>query len=833
MGDNNAGSVNSTQFPDNVRTGMIKGAGRGTRGRGLRYLSAARGQHAPPLHLSNFSGAAIQQLNAANAARPKTQRLAKMNRKARLQAAKNKGRDPLVLSSLATIPEGQLNNNAEQTPGPNETPLPKTKPAENLGNKQNGMSNTNLNALLNGLPRAGAGGPAVGAAGPAGPAVVPAASPATPTGLPPGTTVQTSGFGPKYSMNFEPSSNATLSAFGTGGKASNINTGGINKNTNLLGPSAFAPANSNFSNAGGNTQAAAAARLANMKTKNPNYARTNAQLNAARVSATMAEGVNANYSGGFKKGNAAKVNNFEPSSNALLPGYGTGGKASNINKGGIALNTNLQGPLALAPSEANFANAGGNTKEAAAARVQAMKNASAGTNTPYAPSGPSLGDLNNADLIVDVVFSDVNAIPRGGKIGVNLTKKDGSKFLGLPSMGLGMPSMPSMPRMPSFAGPKMDLSFLKLPKFPKIVIPETHVLETLAGLLAYLPSGATIIAALKKGGKFLGTVFMAPLVFAAWLYEHGFAFPKLDSMTGGLIDLSDWFSAGKTPAVKAIGVKLKLATEIAKRVITNTIAEQELLQRQVNQRTRTQDSVKAQILHSLDGQIENIKTTFKDLTEETLDIFNDPDYLDILADMNLEDTSSLNVNMPALKNLNTMLNGIQKFYEKVAEADDAKASDKANVEKFKKIRENFKEIVELPQKIRAAVADAAPPLVGKVLKDQGIKARSRLAQMGQKVGQFLTNTRSALGSLFTRKATNANKAVPVNRNAVAYNNPIGAGNAPPKKKTFRNRLGNVFSYFSRKKQNTPSPSAANTRLLNQYKAPKVKTARNRKNRRHH
>jgi hypothetical protein len=557
----------------------------------------------------------------------------------------------------------------------------------------------------------------------------------------------------------------------------------------------------------------------------------------------MAEGANANYSGGFKKGNAAKVNNFEPSSNALLPGYGTGGKASNINKGGIALNTNLQGPLALAPSEANFANKGDNTKEAAAARVQAMKNATAGTNMPYAPSGPSLGDLNNADLIVDVVFSDVNAIPRGGKIGVNLTKKDGSKFLGLPSMSLGMPGMP---RMPSFSGPKMDLSFLKLPKFPKIVIPETHVLETLAGLLAYLPSGATIVAALKKGGKFIGTVFMAPLVFAAWLYEHGFAFPKLDSMTGGLIDLSDWFSAGKTPASKAIGQKLKLATEIAKRVITNTIAEQELLQRQVNQRTRKLESVKAQILYSLDGQIENIKTTFEDLTKETLDIFNDPDYLDILVDMNLEDTSSLNVNMPALKNLNTMLNAVQKFYETIAEADDAKASDKANVDKFKKIRENFKEIVELPQKIRAAVAAADPPLVGKVLKEQGIKARSRLAQMGQKVGQFFSNTRSRLGSLFTRKATNANKEVAANRGLLT--NPIGSenpgfrgrpnvpvgSNQTKKKPTLWNRVKGLGSYFSRKNPaGTPSPSAANTHLLNQYKGPKVKSTRTRKNRRHH
>jgi len=840
MGDNNAGSVNSTQFPDNVRAGMIKGAGRGTRGRGLRYLSAARGQHAPPLHLSNFSGAAIQQLNAANAARPKTQRLAKMNRKARLQAAKNKGRDPLVLSSLATIPEGQLNNNAEQTPGPNETPLPKTKPAENLGNKQNGMSNTNLNALLNGLPRAGAGGPAVGASGPAAgpavvPAVVPAAAPATPTGLPPGTTVQTSGFGPKYSMNFEPSSNATLSAFGTGGKASNINTGGINKNTNLLGPSAFAPANSNFSNAGGNTQAAAAARLANMKTKNPNYARTNAQLNAARVSATMAEGVNANYSGGFKKGNAAKVNNFEPSSNALLPGYGTGGKASNINKGGIALNTNLQGPLALAPSEANFANAGTNTQANAAARVQAERNETAGTNNPLYKTGASLGDLNDADLIVDVVFSDVNSIPRGGKIGVNLTKKDGSKFLGLPSMSVGMPGMPGMPKfsMPRFSGPKIDLSWLKLPSFPHFKLPETDILGMLGKFLAALPlpTREQIIAALKQGGKYIGLVLISPLLLAAWLYEHGFNLNiKLDSLTGGLISLEDFFLGGNQPAVKEIGRKLKIATDIAKRVVTNTIAEQELLQRQVNQKTRTEESVKQQILASLDSQIANIKTTLANLSADIKQVTVDPEYDNLIDEIDFtgyKAKASNSANVVLMAELNMLLDSIQKAYEGMALGDEATVAQK-NVEKFKQIRKNFDDMLALPQKIRDEVAKTAAPGVGAKLKELGRDARSRTAKLGYNVGQFFSRGATRVASMFGRgqKFSNANRtlknAAAARNNVKMMNNPIGAGE---KKPSFWNRVkgfgSKAASFLTRKK--SPNVSPAN-RGLNAFKSPALRAA---------
>ena len=847
--DNNAGSVssvNSTRFPNRVRTGVRKGIGKGTRGRGLRYLAAAQGrQEAPPLTLGNFSQGAERTLvamNAANAAVARqTQRKSKLKSQLRgkelLQFLANKGKNAAVKAKLETIPEAILNNNAEQTEG-NETPLPKSKPAENLGNKQNRMSGANnLNALLGQYPLAN-------------PAANPVAAnkPGTPAkNLPAGTTVQNSGFGPKYSMNFEPSSNATLSAFGTGGKASNINKGGINTNTNLRGPLALAPKNSNFANAGNNTQAAAAARVAEEKltgnSTGANWGRSNAELNAARVGNTMMAAANTNYSGGFKKGNAAAVSNFEPSSNALLPGYGTGGKASNINKGGINTNTNLQGPLAFAPKESNFANAGGNTQEAAAARVAEEKLTGNSEGRNWAQSGTGLAQLAVAgtkpDYTITIVNSTVPAMPVMGTIGITIDPKVGG--FGVPSMSLGMGKGMTlgMPRLPSFSGPKLDLSWLRLPKMPTITIPETHILESLGGFLAYLPSGKQIIAALKKGGEFVKMGFLLPIICAAWLWEHGFVFPKLDGL-GGLIDLSDFFSPSNDATVKEIGKKLKKASDIAKRVITNTIAEQEFLQKQVNQKTRTQESVKDQILNSLDSQIKNIQSTFDELKVEVNEIVNNSEFGQLIADMGLEANPDYDFKAPTLDKLNILLNAVQAYYEEAAGLEDATASTKADVEKFKKIRANFKEIVELPQNIRNEIANTPASAVGKKLKELGIKARSRLAQMGQKISQSISNFGSRVAGVFSRQQTmsNANRAkaaAAVGRGNLVINTPIGAGNQT-KKKSWRNKLSNAYSsakgFFTRKAPGQPQPTGPNPGL-NFYKSPKLKTARARRNRRHH
>jgi len=829
-GYNSNGSFKSSDFPNEIRSAVKRGINPQTRRRGLEYLAGIKygkqvempPKQAPKFKLGNFAGSALAELNAANAvAAAKTQRNKK--RAAILQSAKNRGKlaskDPKFLG----LPVVNFSNNA------GNAEIFAESSAENLGNKQNGMAaNAELNNLLGGLPLANAPGQV---AKPAAPGQV--AKPAATGSLPPGTTVKNSGFGPKYFMNFEPSSNATLSAFGTGGKASNINTGGINKSTNLMGPSAFAPSETNFGNAGGNTQAAAAARLAKARANNPNYALTNAELNAGRVGNTMMAAANANYSGGFKKSNAAKVNNFEPSSNALLPGYGTGGKASNINKGGIALNTNLQGPLALAPSEANFANAGTNTQEAVAARVQAIKNATAGTNTPFAPSGASLGDLNDADLIVDVVFSDVKSIPRGGKIGVNLTKKDGSKFLGLPSMGVGMPGMPGMPKfsMPRFSGPKIDLSWLKLPKFPHFNLPETDILGMLGRFLAALPlpTREQIVAALKKGGKFIGLVLISPLLLAAWLYEHGFNLNiKLDGLTGGLISLEDFFLGGNQPAVKEIGRKLKMATDIAKRIVTNTIAEQEFLQKQINDKTRTAESVKQQILASLDSQIANIKTTLANLSADIKQVTVDPEYDNLIDEIDFEGykaKASNSANVVLMAELNMLLDSIQKAYEGMALGDEATVAQK-NVEKFKQIRKNFDDMLALPQKIRDEVAKTAAPGVGAKLKELGRDARSRTAKLGYNVGQFFSRGATRVASMFGRgqKFSNANRsrknAAAARNNVQMMNNPIGAGE---KKPSFFNRLKGFGSraagFFSRKK--SPNVAAAN-RGLNAYKNPLLK-----------
>ena len=784
--DNNAGSVssvNSTRFPNRVRTGVRKGIGKGTRGRGLRYLAAAQGrQEAPPLTLGNFSQGAERTLvamNAANAAVARqTQRKSKLKSQLRgkelLQFLANKGKNAAVKAKLETIPEAILNNNAEQTEG-NETPLPKSKPAENLGNKQNRMSGANnLNALLGQYPLAkpAANKPAT-----------PANKPTTPAkNLPAGTTVQNSGF-----------------------NADALPAEANNQPTTVLGPTS--PVQANYSG-------------------------------YVVPSEMLASGKGYNYSKGRQS-----ANTFEPSSSALLPGYGTGGKASNINKGGINTNTNLQGPLAFAPKESNFANAGGNTQEAAAARVAEEKLTGNSEGRNWAKSGTGLAQLAVAgtkpDYTITIVNSTVPAMPVMGTIGITIDPKVGG--FGVPSMSLGMGKGMTlgMPRLPSFSGPKLDLSWLRLPKMPTITIPETHILESLGGFLAYLPNGKQIIAALKKGGEFVKMGFLLPIICAAWLWEHGFVFPKLDGL-GGLIDLSDFFSPGNTATVKEIGKKLKKASDIAKRVITNTIAEQEFLQKQVNQKTRTQESVKDQILNSLDSQIKNIQSTFDELKVEVNEIVNNSEFGQFIADMGLEANPDYDFKAPTLDKLNILLNAVQAYYEDVANSEDATASTKADVEKFKKIRANFKEIVELPQNIRNEIANTPAAAVGKKLKELGIKARSRLAQMGQKISQSFSNFGSRVAGVFGRQQTmsNANRAkaaAAVGRGNIVINNPIGAGNQT-KKKSWRNKLSNAYSsakgFFTRKAPGQPQPTGPNPGL-NFYKSPKLKTARARRNRRHH
>ena len=782
--DNNAGSVssvNSTRFPNRVRTGVRKGIGKGTRGRGLRYLAAAQGrQEAPPLTLGNFSQGAERTLvamNAANAAVARqTQRKSKLKSQLRgkelLQFLTNKGKNAAVKAKLETIPEAILNNNAEQTEG-NETPLPKSKPAENLGNKQNRMSGANnLNALLGQYPLAKPAANSVAATKPATPA----------KNLPAGTTVQNSGF-----------------------NASALPAEANNQPTTVLGPTS--PVQANYS--------------------------------GYEVPYEMlASGKGYNYSKGRQS-----ANTFEPSSSALLPGYGTGGKASNINKGGINTNTNLQGPLAFAPKESNFANAGGNTQEAAAARVAEEKLTGNSEGRNWAKSGTGLAQLAVAgtkpDYTITIVNSTVPAMPVMGTIGITIDPKVGG--FGVPSMSLGMGKGMTlgMPRLPSFSGPKLDLSWLRLPKMPTITIPETHILESLGGFLAYLPSGKQIIAALKKGGEFVKMGFLLPIICAAWLWEHGFVFPKLDGL-GGLIDLSDFFSPSNDATVKEIGKKLKKASDIAKRVITNTIAEQEFLQKQVNQKTRTQESVKDQILNSLDSQIKNIQSTFDELKVEVNEIVNNSEFGQLIADMGLEANPDYDFKAPTPDKLNILLNAVQAYYEEAAGLEDATASTKADVEKFKKIRANFKEIVELPQNIRNEIANTPAAAVGKKLKELGIKARSRLAQMGQKISQSFSNFGSRVAGVFSRQQTmsNANRAkaaAAVGRGNLVINTPIGAGNQT-KKKSWRNKLSNAYSsakgFFTRKAPGQPQPTGPNPGL-NFYKSPKLKTARARRNRRHH
>jgi predicted nucleic acid-binding Zn-ribbon protein len=356
------------------------------------------------------------------------------------------------------------------------------------------------------------------------------------------------------------------------------------------------------------------------------------------------------------------------------------------------------------------------------------------------------------------------------------------------------------------------------------------------------------VEALKKGGKFIGIVLISPLLLAAWLYEHGFNLNiKLDGLTGGLISLEDFFLGGNQPAVKEIGRKLKIATDIAKRVVTNTIAEQEFLQKQINDKTRTAESVKQQILSSLDSQIANIKSTLANLSADIKQVTVDPEYDNLIDEIDLEGSkgnSRQSANANLMAELNLLLDSIQKAYEGMALGDEATVAQK-NVEKFKQIRKNFDDMLSLPQKMRDQLKDAPASAVGAKLKELGRDARSRTAKLGYNVGQFFSRGATRVASMFGRgqKFSNANRTLKnavAPRNNVQYtNNPIGAG---VKKPSFFNRLKGFGSraagFFSRKK--SPNVAAAN-RGLNAYKSPALgarypaaaAAAYTRKNRRYH
>jgi hypothetical protein len=824
-GYNTNASFRSSEFPNEIRNAVKRGINPQTRRRGLEYLAGIkRGKQvemppkqAPKFKLGNFAGDALAELNAANA-RPLTQRNAK--RAAILQKARNKGKNP----AYAGIPY-ELNSNKSKTRrnGPNETPPAgffrrEFVAAENLGNKQNGMAaNAELNNLLGGLPLANAPGPV-------------AAKPAA--GGKRKIEKWVTNDNAKETYYYDPVSKESMWNLPSG----NINV--VNGNSNVA-PAPLSPVPQNNTNSNNTGTGSVVGK--NIKQQINLKAAAKGQNGVTNVGG---ESIFANnpYNLNFKNRKANNNNSNNTQTGSSKEGMIFGG---NIQRQ-LPLNTALGG-------QARATNVGGtsifntNATAAPAALVGNAPGEVISTNSTFIEGKSVVPDFQ-------VKIRDGSIVAKNGEVTVvatSLEKMPAGYGLGS-GMGLSMPGMPSMPKfsMPRFSGPKIDLSWLKLPNFGHFKLPETDILGMLGKFLAALPTVTReqIVAALKKGGKFIGIVLISPLLLAAWLYDHGFNLNiKLDGLTGGLISLEDFFLGGNQPAVKEIGRKLKIATDIAKRVVTNTIAEQEFLQKQINDKTRTAESVKQQILASLDSQIANIKTTLANLSADIKQVTVDPEYDNLIDEIDFEgykgnNTKSANANLMA--ELNLLLDSIQKAYEGMALGDEATVAQK-NVEKFKQIRKNFDDMLALPQKIRDEVAKTAASGVGAKLKELGRDARSRTAKLGYNVGQFFSRGATRVASMFGRgqKFSNANRtlknAAAARNNVKMINNPIGAGE---KKPSFFNRLKGFGSraagFFSRKK--SPNVAAAN-RGLNAFKSPALRAkypaaaaaAYTRKNRRHH
>ena len=796
-GYNSNGSFKSSDFPNEIRSAVKKGINPQTRRRGLEYLAGIKHgkqvemppKQAPKFKLGNFAGSALAELDAANAvAAAKTQRNKK--RAAILQSAKNRGKLAAKDPKFLGLPVVNFSNNATNTK------IFAESSAENLGNKQNGMAaNAELNNLLGGLPLANA----------------PGAAAAPSAGGKRKIERWVTNDNAKETYYYDPVSKESMWNLPSG----NVNV--VNGNANVA-PAPLSPVpqkNTNSNNTGtGSVIGKNIKQQINLKA---------AAKGQAGVTNVGGESLFANnpYNLNFKnrKANNNNSNNTKTGSS----------------KEGMLFSGNIQRQLPLNAAlggQARATNVGGtsmfntNATAAPAALVGNAPGEVISTNSTFIEGKSVVPDFQ-------VKIRDGSIVAKNGEVTVvatSLEKMPAGYGFGSGGMGLGMPSMPKF-SMPRFSGPKIDLSWLKLPNFPHFKLPETDIKGMLGKFLAALPtiSREKIIAALKKGGEYIGLVLISPLLLAAWLYEHGFNLNiKLDGLTGGLISLEDFFLGGNQPAVKEIGRKLKMATDIAKRVVTNTIAEQEFLQKQINDKTRTAESVKQQILASLDSQIANIKTTLANLSADIKQVTVDPEYDNLIDEIDFEGytgNSSKSANANLMAELNLLLDSIQKAYEGMALGDEATVAQK-NVEKFKQIRKNFDDMLALPQKIRDEVAKTAAPGVGAKLKELGRDARSRTAKLGYNVGQFFSRGATRVASMFGRgqKFSNANRtlknAAAARNNVQMMNNPIGAGE---KKPTFFNRLKGFGSraagFFSRKK--SPNVAAAN-RGLNAYKNPLLK-----------
>ncbi|NDH66785.1 MAG: hypothetical protein EBY22_02540 [Gammaproteobacteria bacterium] len=801
-GYNTNSSFKSNEFPNEIRSAVKKGINPKTRRRGIEYLAGIKHgkqvempPQAPKFHLGNFAGSAIAELNASNAAAAANKER-KTRRAAILQAAKNRGKKAAQDPKFLALPVVNFSNDATNAEIFGESP------AENLGNKQNRMAaNAELNNLLGGLPLANAPGAGANAAA------------AKPAGGKRKLEKWVTNDNAKETYYYDPETKESMWNLPSG----NVNV--VNGNANVA-PAPLSPVPQN--NTASNNTGTGSVVGKNIKQQINLKAAAKGQAGVTNVGG---ESIFANnpYNLNFKNRKANNNNNNNTKTGSSKEGLIFGG---NIQKQ-LPLNAALGG-------QARATNVGGtsifntNATAAPAALVGNAPGEVISTNSTFIEGKSVVPDfqvkIRNGSIVakngeVTVVATSLEKMPAG---------------FGLGSGGMGMPGMPSMPKfsMPRFSGPKIDLSWLKLPNFGHFKLPETDIKGMLGKFLAALPtiSREKIIAALKKGGEYIGLVLISPLLLAAWLYEHGFNLNiKLDGLTGGLISLEDWFLGGNQPAVKEIGRKLKMATDIAKRVVTNTIAEQEFLQKQINDKTRTAESVKQQILASLDSQIANIKTTLANLSADIKQVTVDPEYDNLIDEIDFEgykgnSTKSANENLMA--ELNMLLDSIQKAYEGMAMGEEATVAQK-NVEKFKQIRKNFDDMLALPQKIRDEIAKTAAPGVGAKLKELGRDARSRTAKLGYNVGQFFSRGATRVASMFGRgkNFTNANrtrKNAYTRNNVKMMNNPIGAGE---KKPSFWNRVkgfgSKAASFLTRKK--SPNVSPAN-RGLNAFKSPALRAA---------
>ena len=539
--------------------------------------------------------------------------------------------------------------------------------------------------------------------------------------------------------------------------------------------------------------------------------------------------------------NANGTNMHNQNNNAFKESFGE----TPLNLGG----SNLE----YEPLKANSANAftfnGENSNKAAEIRRKQMMS----SNPNWAAGGKSLGQIANSAnsqrnankaLKVPKMHADFDAkvtidVDDAGLVSVLMrdTKKSSGFSMGLTLPSMGMPGLPSTKGLSNSlkaglgaagaaasAGYAAILAKLGNVKFTlpngSMTLPNgKDVTELVSKLLARLPNGAKLAEMISlKGLSGLKLGLKDGLPAISLLFDQNFHFLTNFRRLGILITLSQWFDNQPDPTIRSISADLKKYENDARDCVKRTVALASTLQSMGGRDGKFSKNNVAALLGSLRADI----ATLNELKAE--------------LNKTLKTTLGESVSFKEAANqdeLEKVLDTLSIGYDAMA-TSELKQVTVQNAADFKKIVENFKEMVAIPQKMLDGIKDITDPdAFFKKLLEVGRAARGIMAKTGYNISRAASNVGSSvsrgLGSLRNRFTSKTS----ANNNGTKKNNRPwwrrGLNKVKGAYGTLKNRLF--------KKKNVPSvasePLFSGTSYTQGPMAAGAARTRTRKNRRHH